>query len=185
MLLNSAEFLASFWADFLAGLTLLLIGSVLIPVYLRFRERPKIRLVSSQTWKNRFLWNNSQDDNWRTVLPLIVQNRGNKTLERFYWEIFIEKGLLDGVESAMKYPGIEWMRTVDIKDYVRVYGYIELPVFPLESIDFPYRIRLKASQRRPVSVYYYFKTDSGQVPSWAWIGDQFNKFFLLKKLYIS
>jgi hypothetical protein len=178
--------LPSFWANFWSGLVLLLIGSFLIPIYLKFRERPKIKLRNRISYGRKFEWTQALDKKWYTTLTLNIHNRGNKTLERFYWEIFVEKNTLaEAPEVAMKYPGNEWMRYETAGEYIRIYGYVETPIFSLESILFPYRIRITTDTKRHMNIYYYLKTDQGQLPFWAWIAVSYKKFFLLNKLTIN
>src|SRR5258708_1869660 len=125
--MDPVAFFTAFWAEFLAGFILLVLGSVVIPAYLRFRNRPKLKLRSRVDGKNVFVLTQSQDKSWHTCITLDIQNRGYKTMERFYWEIFLEKDLLsEAPELAIKYAdGKEWTHREVVGKYIRIWGYLE------------------------------------------------------------
>lgn len=180
----SDAFIPAFWADFLSGLVLLVIATLFIPSYLRFRERPNLILRGRMTRESKFQLVQTPDKKWRTSLTLALKNRGIRTLERCNWEILIPKDFYESVEEAAIYPEKTWHRFEVNGNYVRIYGYLEIPVFSLEEIDFPVRIHIVSQEKKPTTIYYYFKTDMGQHPFYAWVGVEFHFPSLLKKLYI-
>jgi hypothetical protein len=174
-----------FLSDFVSGAILFILASLLLPKYLYWKERPKLKLFPSGKNRKYFEFTKSTDDQWEASIKLRLVNRGSKTIERFYWEIYLDKSLLSGQpDHFMIYPGIEWMRNNIEDEYIHLYGYLEVPIFPLESIDFPYRLSIKTDKKRKVNIYYYFKTDRGQIPFWSWLAVWFKKYFLLNKLNV-
>lgn len=183
--IESSQFLSSFWGDLIAGLILLALASWLVPKYLRWRNRPRLLMINASTRKPRWKFTLAQNGQWSSYAKLVIRNRGNKTIERFYWEMYVKPGASVKFEQSItgntKYSPFY----VENKDnYRRFYGFIEAPIFPLESIDFNYAIYITSEERVPVNIYYYFKTDQGQYPFWAWAAVWLKKFSFLKKLTV-
>lgn len=187
-LIDSSPFLSSFFGDLLAGLTLLVLGSWFIPKYLNWINRPKMNFISKNGKYpyNEFRFINSTEypKYNECQLMLLVSNRSNKTIERFYWEIFVKSNLLVGADAVQQNSQEFRYTKENAGEYTRLHGYINLPIFFLENIDFPFYIKLKTEKPIETKVYYYFKTDMGQVPFWAWLGLAYKKYWLLKSLTI-
>jgi hypothetical protein len=70
-----------------------------------------------------------------------------------------------------------------VGDYVHLYGYIQKPIFSLDYIDFPYKIRILTKEKKTYMLYY-FKTDTGWYPFYSRFFIRFNKINWLKKIII-
>ncbi len=70
-------------------------------------------------------------------------------------------------------------------DLMHRYGYIEMPIFPLDKVPFVHEIKLRLKEKREVRIYYYFRTDLGDSPIWSWIAMSRGKYTWLKCLKVS
>jgi hypothetical protein len=163
----------------------LFIASVLIPFFLQWRELPSVRLFNTKTRRNNFEWKKNADEQWEATLNLSIQNRGRRTLEKYYWEIYVEKGLSIGFDRSLvldeKVPTLR----EEGEKYWRYHGYMEVPIFQYDHVQFPYRFRIHTKEKRPVKIYYFFRTEYGPAPMHAWIGTWQGWMFLLNKLQIN
>lgn len=118
-------------------------------------------------------------------MNLSIQNRGKRTLEKYYWEIYLENEVSVGFDRSIIYDEKAPTRREIGEKYTRYYGYVEVPIFPLDDIQFPYTFRIYTKEKRPITLYYFFRTEYGTSPFYAWIGTWKGWMFLLKKLRIN
>lgn len=183
---NMSSFAESFLANFLSGLLLLIIASAIVPFFLRFLYRPRVELMNDDIRgfkRNRF---KSQPTNERfeAILNLSIYNGGNKTLEKYYWEIYYENATNVELETAIIYESKVSIQKQIGPSYTRIYGYLEMPIFPLDQLEFPYRLKIQKDSQKPLRLYYYFRTPYGESPMLAWLGLATRRLFLLNKLYV-
>lgn len=185
-LIDSSPFWSSFLAQLLATLIVVIIGSVIVPPILRWNERAKMIFVKANTSRgNNFKFIKSKDGLWKSIIHLSVKNLGKKTIERFYWEMYIEKDLIVDIMTKPPYPK-EFTTHRQVGDkFIRIYGYIEMPIFSLSDIDFVFEIRLEAEEIKQKKIYYCFKTDYGDSPVWTKYALIFKKYSWLKSLTIT
>lgn len=182
-MIDSSPFWSSFLADLFAGLLILILASWLIPKLFRWREMPSVRLLDFKRRKDAFVFTSAGTE-WETSLRLIIQNRGNKTLEKYYWEMYIENGLTVELPRIATQPGHATIASEAGEKFTRWYGYMVLPIFPLDDVDFPIEIKIKLQARRSVTIFYFFRTDYGQSPFWSWLAVHYGKLRFLKKLTV-
>lgn len=182
---TSTAFWENFWANFSSSLLVLFIASVLIPFFLQWRELPSVRLFNRRTRRNKFEWVKKDGDEWVATVGLSVQNRGRRTLEKYYWEIYLEKGLQIGFDRTVVLEEKVPTLCEEGEKYWRYYGYMEVPIFQYDDIQFPYTFRIYVKEKKPLTIYYFFRTEYGTAPMNAWIGIWQGWMFLLNKLYIS
>jgi len=184
-LIDSSPFWSSFFSQLLATFIVVLIGSVMIPPILRWTQRAKMVFFRTGTRRGKnFEFTQSKDGLWKSILHISVKNLGKKTVERFYWEMYVEKDVVVELVAKSPYPNKFSNRQIGDK-YIRLYGYVEMPIFPLDDIDFPFEVRLDTEKKKKVNIYYYFRTDSGDSPVWSWIAVSFGKKHWLKSLSIN
>ena len=131
-----------------------------------------------------FEFTKSKDGLWKSILYLSVKNLGKKTVERFYWEMYIDKNISVELVPKPPYPNQYTMHRQVGDKFTRLYGYVEMPIFPLDDIDFVFEVRLEVKEKRKVNIYYYFRTDSGDSPVWSWIAVAYGKKHWLKSLSV-
>ncbi len=60
-----------------------------------------MRIIPFDRRKKYFELTQSEDKQWEATLKLLIQNRGNNTIDRFYWEIFIEKDIFSNAQPIV------------------------------------------------------------------------------------
>lgn len=160
-----------------------MIASWLIPSLFRWRELPKVSLRDFKRRKDAFVFSQAGEE-WETTLRLIIQNRGKRTLEKYYWEIYIENELAVEMPRIATQPGHATIAQELGEKFTRYYGYMVLPIFPLDDVDFPFEIKIKMKVRRPINIYYFFRTEYGQSPFWSWFAIYSGWLGLLKKIVV-
>ncbi len=180
------SFLASFWSQLLATLIIVLIGSVIIPRIVRWSQRAKLKFYAAGSNRGtKFHFTQSSNGDWDVILHLTVRNEGTKTIERFYWEMYLPKDVSISLDEIPPYPRYY---TTDEKiegDYVHRYGYIEMPIFPLDQIPFVHVLKLRTKTRKDLHIYYYFRTDLGEYPIWSWFAISRRKYSWLKHIIVN
>lgn len=185
--IDSSPFWSSFLAQLLATFIVAVIGSLLLPPFLRWRQRAKVLLFKTNT-KGLKIFNltESFDKEWEVTLNLSIKNLGTKTLDRFYWEIYVPVQI-KAIEftATPPFPNENKFNKQTGNKYYRYYGYVNTqPIFPLDDIDFPFEIKVKVKERKEIDFYYYFRTDWGDSPKWSILALSFNKHNWLKSLKI-
>jgi len=180
----STAFVDSFLSNFFADVAALFLASVLLPFALSWRELPKVALVNTKGRQQRFKFSKTVDEQWETTLTLNIRNGGRHTLEKYYWEIYFPHNLVCELEKAIAYEEKIPTLTEVGERFTRVYGYMEVPLFTLDDIPFPYRLKIKTKEKHKATIYYFFRTEYGTYPFYAWIATWKGWFRLLKKISI-
>ena len=184
--IDSSPFWSSFLAQLFATSIVVIIGSVILPPIWRWNERAKMSFIKANTLgRSYFEFTKSKDGLWKSILYLSVRNSGKKTIERFYWEMYIEKDLTVDIVTKPPYQKVFTTHRQVGDKFTRLYGYIEMPIFPLNDIDFVFEIRLEAKDKKREKIYYCFKTDYGDSPIWTKYALVFKKYSWLKSLTIT
>lgn len=184
--INASPFASSFFSQLLATLVVVLIGSVIIPPIIRWQQRAKLTFYKEGSGRSKkFEFTESEDGQWEATIQLAVGNRGKKTVERFYWDMYTEKDFT--FEAGHQSPPVPRYFTTHEDTsgkYRHRYGYMEMPIFPLDSIHFTHELKIKIKERRKIIVYYFFRTDLGESPAWSWIALTLKKVTWLKSFTI-
>lgn len=175
----------SFWSNFLSSLLVLFIASLLLPWAFSSRDMPSVYLANPKTRRNRFEFTRSTDDEWQTTVDLRVVNRGRKTLNRYYWELFIPKGVNYHMDRVVDYEEKMPLVKETFDRYVRLTGFMEAPIFTIDTIHFPYAVKIKQKERHPVRIYYRFRTEYGESPFWSWIAIATKKLWLIRYIEVA
>lgn len=163
-----------------------MIGSVLIPPIIRLRDRAKMVFYKTGSWKsNTFELSETAGGNWDSTLMLSVRNLGKKTVERFYWEIYVNKSVSVEFTLRQPFPNDHKYHRIEGRDFVRYYGYIQMPIFSYDDIDFVYELKVRTKAKKELKLYYYFRTDNGNSPAYSWLALSFRKHSWLKQLVIN
>lgn len=178
-------FWESFWANFWSSVVVLILASVIVPFALRFREMASLRFRTYRGEKNKLTFHKTEAGNWEIELNLEIINRGNHTLDRYYWEIFIPENIGHTLSIAHTYSDHIPMRNEKWLTFKRVIGYMDAPLFPYDTVPFQYRLLLSAKTHRPIRVYYLFRTERGMSPFYAWLATHFGWPGLLHKIDIT
>ncbi|MCX6715664.1 MAG: hypothetical protein NT077_01445 [Candidatus Taylorbacteria bacterium] len=185
--IDSSPFWSSFFAQLFATLIVVIIGSFLAPPIIRWRQRAKMkfRIVNYRKSKaHNFV--TGEADLSEYILYLSVKNSGKKTVERFYWEMYIDKNYTSELVPKPPYPNHYTMHKEVGKKFTRYYGYVEMPIFPLDAIDFVFEVRFTRPEKEIVSnIYYCFRNDFGDSPAWSWIAQSYGKIHWLRSLTIN
>lgn len=183
--IDSSPFWSAFFAQLLATLIVVIIGSIIVPPILTWFARTKMIFYKNHTRREtKFYFSESKDGEYESTLHLSVGNLGKKTVERFYWEMYTDKDLDVNLVTKPPYPHYFTTHQEERGKMLRLYGYIEMPIFPLDNIDFVFEMKFKVKKRRKIDIHYYFRSDNGDSPAWAWIALGFKKYSWLKTLTI-
>lgn len=184
--INASPFASSFFSQLLATLIVVLIGSVIIPPIIRWQQRAKLNFYKEGSWRSKkFKLTESADGQWEATIQLVVGNRGTKTIERFYWDMYMEKDFtLEVAEQTPPFPRYFTTHEETSGKYRHRYGYMEMPIFPLDNIHFTHELKIKVKERRKITIYYFFRTDLGESPVWSWIALTLKKVGWLKSFTV-
>ena len=179
------SFWLSFWSNFLASSLVLFLASVILPQAFRWRDMPSVRLIDSKNRKNKFEFTEAADGQWEATLELRIFNNGRHTLDRYYWEIFIPKKLQYSFHHDFHREEKIVLTDEPWDKYRRISGYTTRPVFPEDTIYFPFRIKIKQEKHTPTNLYYLFRTEYGHDPFWSFAAFAWRKFEFLRALRIT
>lgn len=182
--INDSQFWSSFFAELAAGMVLLAFASWLIPKFIRWKEMPNVRFLDFKRRKEAFIFTPTSNGEWQTTLHLIIQNRGSRTLEKYYWEIFVENGVSIDLQQIPNHPASANFALERGEEFSRLYGYMALPIFPLDDVDFPFEIKLNITSQKSLTLYYFFRTEYGQYPFWSWLALHLKKYRFLKRIVV-
>lgn len=184
--IDSSPFWSSFLSQLLASLIVVIIGSLIAPPIINWFQRAKMEFWNAKSrWRSsKFEFVQDKDKVWRSIMYLVVKNLGRKTVERFYWSIYIDKNTTSDLVPKPPFPTQYTIHKEAGEKFVRYYGYFEMPIFPMDSVDFVFEVRLESKVRRREKIYYYFNTDHGVTPVWSWLAIVSRKFTWLKSLTI-
>ncbi|MCF7864994.1 MAG: hypothetical protein K9M11_00620 [Candidatus Pacebacteria bacterium] len=183
--IDASPFWSAFFAQLLATLIVVIIGSVVIPPILKWRKRTKLKFFKTHTFFSKnFELTESSDGEYEATLHLSIKNFGSETVERFYWEMYFPKEM--SVELVTKPPYPRYFTTNHQKGnkYLRHYGYVELPLFSLDEVDFVYEIKVKIKEKKKIKIFYFFNSDNGVSPAWTWLAITLKKHHWLKFLVL-
>lgn len=151
-LLKFENFWANFFADFIAGAILLVAGSILLPRYLEYRKRPKLKMVFKPGLaKNK---NNTYAGN----LDLGVENNGEHTISHFYWHLFVPQDVNVHFLPNSKPP------TVQTNGNWRHFSALEeSPVYPKRTFTIG-ALNVNDAPTENFRMYSFFSTEFGTDP---------------------
>lgn len=184
--IDLSPFWSSFFSQLLATFIVVIIGSFIAPPIINWRRRTKLEFWNAKgRWRwSKFKFTQDKDRMWKSILYLDVKNLGRKTAERFYWEIYIDKNISSELVPKAPYPNHYTMQKHVGEKFDRYYGFVEMPIFPLQSFDFVFEVRLETKDYKKTKIYYYFNTDQGIYPIWSWIAVSLGKINWLKSLVV-
>jgi hypothetical protein len=185
----------NFWSGVLSQIVatsiVALAGAIFLPPIVAWRSRPKMVFYNPAKSKMRFIYyrnvfvfTKAEGNNWDTTLSLSIRNLGNKTIERFYWHIYISKDI--SVTSQYRQPSSDnyLSEREDGEKYYRYHGYVEMPIFPGEDINFPLEFKIRAKEHKKIKLYYRFNTDTGSLPWYSWFALGFGNITWLRQLIL-
>ncbi|MBU0625664.1 hypothetical protein KKF05_04960 [Patescibacteria group bacterium] len=167
-LIPTGPFWESLFADLLAGLFIILLVGILLPVYLRLMLKPNIELEPEED----FLLTRYLDGRLKGTLRLILRNNGRRTVRAFYWHLIIPRQLHPLVQDLK--GRIIGARRLGEFDYI--HGWVDgQPVFPQGGIELPVRIALETSASQAEwKIKYALSTEHGHYPKEMELHHQMN-----------
>ena len=163
------EAFKTFIADLVSGIIILIIGTTIIPCYLDWRKKPRLKLVNSTTGKSNFFLTKSEDGYPEATLNLSTLNESKFIQRNFFWHILIPGDLDSSFEGKYVTPCSKTVVVIDGQEWSHYYGSStdEEFILPRRSLKFNYLIKIKSkdSTINRYKLYYYFITEFGYCPS--------------------
>jgi hypothetical protein len=184
------QFWVSYYAQILATLTVVVIGFILANIKTVF-NRPKLIFFGTNAkeakivlGRNRFTLGRTQEGNWDTSLLLSIRNMGNKTIERFTWEIYADHSISVDFVAREPFPNNYSFGKTEKLNSNCYHGFINTPVFSAEDFIFPFELKVRSKEKKEIRLNYRFMTDGWSMPWYSLFALTFNKRKWLKTLIL-
>ncbi len=158
----------SFGTIFLSMFLVALIFSLLVPPWLRFLKRPKLKLFFQSNRKTELFLAKASDGGYEISFSLYIKNDSLSAFNPVHGYIFLPDSLQISIEKGD--PNLK-IKVSSAKGYKRIHAFVMEPVFPERYYSYPAEIKIKlpsvernAIEGNIINLHYYFCTELGVSP---------------------